>query len=170
MGDTLYVHTSMIKFRKDDEPEMAFVMRSSRFIAEWSAEIRDTFGEANVRKIGLPMGNTGWAIPYAYEAEARSIADHHFDEILDERPGLIGDREEPQACESEGPEPVEELVVQDYVLTKVGHADAAAFGDAAIIIVLAGEDQKLHLKVGLGEAKRCAALLFEGVELVIRKK
>ena len=98
--DILYVHEGLVRFEKDAEPQRAFVMRSERKMSAWISELNRSLGEANVKRETLPLGRTGWAVPFTLEEDARIIGQKHFAEIVAERPSLTGAREESEAVKT----------------------------------------------------------------------
>lgn len=163
-GAILYVHEGLVSFSKGSEPEMAFIMRASRMVPAWLSQIRKTFGDADVKQENLPHGNTGWAIPFRDEQEARTIAKEHFDEVRTERPSLTGSRQESQALKAR-PAKQEEIVLGVFSVDTVsaeGHLTEA-------VVALTRNGNPVRVPIGQECAVLCARFIFEDVELVIRR-
>ena len=162
--DILYVHEGLVRFKKDEEPEMAFIMRAERKMGAWIAQLNRELGEANVKRENLPVGRTGWAVPYTLEEDARVIAQKHFAEVVPERPSLATSREEPQALKAR-PATQEEIVLGVFSVDTV----TAEGANSEAVVSLAREGLLVRTPVSREVAALCARFIFEDVELVIRK-
>lgn len=163
--DILYVHEGMVRFEKDAEPEMALIMRSERKMSAWISEMNRQLGEANVKRETLPLGRTGWAVPFTLEEDARAIAQKHFAEIVSERPSIVGAREEPKAITKKTGQEVIYAVCAEVI-------EASCANTPQVVLSYKSETSfgEIHFSMSKEGAGRCAQYLGKTVEVVIVRR
>jgi len=184
MQNTCYVHS-----QTSDAGEVAFVMRSERFIPDWNRNLRDVVGEDNVRQLKVCGGKTGWAIPWRWIHEAVALLKYYFTDILPERESLLGNQpfteeqtievgamleaEEPKAKPASRPSGQTELwtnaVEGEFYVVPMKVEEVGNDQAGAPRAILKGASGKMRVQVNAEEAKALGSRLYDWVMVTVRE-